>query len=232
MQAEYTKTASLPTLYVFLDEGGNLDFSPSGTKYFTLTCVSIFRPFVLHTALDSYKYDLIEHRIMPRIDLEYFHAAEDNRHIRNKVLGMLASRLNPQSVDCVIVEKAKTGPALQVEDKFYPRMLGYLLRFVVNRYATIIGEVVVITDSIPVARKKRAIEKALKSVLATMLPSGTPYRIMHHNSKAHYGLQIADYLNWALYRKWERGDAVPFSTVAHLFNSEFEIFRAGKRFYY
>ena len=31
--------------YIFLDEGGNFDFSPKGTRFFTLTSVTKARPF-------------------------------------------------------------------------------------------------------------------------------------------------------------------------------------------
>lgn len=222
----------LSTLYVFLDEGGNFDFSRNGTKFFSITSASMRRPFRLHTSLDTYKYDLIEHRIQPRIELQHFHCADDNAHVRRRVFEMLAEGLTENSIDTVLVEKSKTGPALQAPEKFYPRMLGYLLRYVVKNTREGIGEIVVITDSIPVARKRRAIEKGLKTVLKEMLPSDTPYRVMHHASKAHYGLQIADYLNWAIYRKWEHGDATAYDAIRHLIQSEFDIFRTGKRHYY
>ncbi|WP_071672527.1 DUF3800 domain-containing protein [Nioella nitratireducens] len=223
---------ALPTLYIFLDEGGNFDFSPTGSKYFTLTCVSMYRPFTLHTELDTYKYNLIEHRITPRISMEYFHCADDNRHVRGRVFSMLAGSVPHDSVDSVIVEKRKTGPALQPPEKFYPKMLGFLLRYSVDRASQGIGEVVVITDSLPVAKKRRAIEKAVKTVLADMLPATTPYRVMHHSSRAHYGLQVADYFNWAIYRKWEHGDDRSYVTISHQIRSEFDIFSSGVRYYY
>jgi hypothetical protein len=225
-------SSTLPTLYIFLDEGGNFDFSPTGTKYFTLTCVSLYRPFTLHTHLDTYKYDLIEHRINPRIVMEHFHCTEDNRHVRDRVFSMLAGAVPNDSVDAVVVEKRKTGPSLQPPEKFYPKMLGYLLRYAVEKASHGVGEVVVITDNLPVAKKRKAVEKVVKTVLTKMLPAGTPYRMMHHSSRAHYGLQIADYFNWAIYRKWEHGDAASYSKIKPLIRSEFDIFRSGVRDYY
>ena len=222
----------MSTLYIFLDEGGNFDFSPSGSRYFTLTCVSKMRPFSLHTRLDTYKYDLIEYLIRPRIEMEYFHCADDNSFVRAKVFDLLATLLSAHSVDAVVVEKRKTGPALQAPEKFYPKMLGYLLRYVLENSAADLNELVIITDKIPVNKTRRAVEKALKLVLADMLPRTTPYRIMHHSSKAHYGLQVADYLNWAVQRKWEKGDTSSHAKIQHLIRSEYEIFRGGTRFYY
>lgn len=223
---------ALPTLYIFLDEGGNFDFSPTGSKYFTLTCVSMYRPFQLHTHLDTYKYDLLEHRIKPRIEMEYFHCTDDNKYVRSKVFSMISNTVPNSSVDSVIVEKRKTGPSLQTPEKFYPRMLGYLIRYAIKNAPNGIGEVMVITDNIPVAKKRKAIEKAVKTTLASMLTASVPYRVMHHSSRAHYGLQVADYLNWAIYRKWEHGDATSHKTISHKIRSEFDIFRTGSRVYY
>ncbi len=223
---------NLSTLYLFLDESGNFDFSKSGSAYFTLTSVSMRRPFALHTKLDTYKYDLIEHLIKPRIEMEYFHCADDNSFVRRKMFELLAMELMASSVDAVIVEKRKTGPALQAVEEFYPKMLGYLLRYVLEKTPDGISELVIITDSIPVNKKRRAVEKALKLVLAKMLPRTTPYKIMHHASRAHYGLQIADYLNWAILRRWERGDDTAYDQIKHLIRSEFDIFRTGTRHYY
>ncbi len=224
--------SALPTLYIFLDEGGNFDFSPSGSKFFTLSCVSLYRPFTLHTELDSYKYDLIEHRIMPRIEMEFFHCADDNRYVRGKIFTMLHASVPSASVDSVIVEKRKTGPALQPPEKFYPKMLGYLLRYALEKASQGVGEVVVITDNLPVAKKRNAIEKGIKTTLADMLPKGVPYRMMHHSSRSHYGLQIADYFNWAIYRKWEHGDDTSYATIQSQIRSEFDIFKSGQRNYY
>ncbi len=68
-------------LYIFIDEGGNLDFSPSGTKYFTITSVTTARPFVLDAPLIELRFDLVERGL----DLEYFHAAEDKQPTRNAI---------------------------------------------------------------------------------------------------------------------------------------------------
>ncbi len=227
-----TLASALPTLFIFLDEGGNFDFSPKGSRFFTLTGVSFSRPFSIYPVLDDYKYDLIEHRIKPPIEIEYFHCADDNKYIRNRVFGILDSYVPPNSVDCVVVEKSKTGPALQPPEHFYPRMIGYLLKYAVEQQIGKFGEVVVITDNLPVARKRDAIEKGLKTGLVKVLPKGIPYRIMHHASRSHYGLQVADYFNWAIFRKWENGDDRIHTIIRKKIRSEFDIFRSGTRNYY
>jgi hypothetical protein len=215
--------------YVFLDEGGNFDFSVRGTRYFTLTSVLKFRPFQTFSALTSLRYDLIE----TGLDIEYFHASEDRQAVRNQVFDILQKDIGRFEVDGLIVEKPKTGTALQKPEAFYPRMLGYLLRHVLEKLSfKDVAEVIVITDQIPIQKRRKVIEKAVKQTLKKMLPSDVPYRLLHHSSKSASGLQIADYFNWAIFRAWERDDARSLELVESAVKSQFEIFKSGTRYYY
>ena len=119
------------------------------------------------------------------------------------------------------------------DNRFYPEMLGYLLRYVLKREANpAVDEIIVVTDTIPHKKKRNVVEKAVKRVLAEMLPDHIRYRILHHDSKAHYGLQIADYVNWAIYRKRENGDTEFHDIIKPMICSEFDIFRGGATYYY
>lgn len=216
-------------LYVFLDEAGNLDFSAGGTRYFLLGAITLERPFRAHPELDTLRHELIE----GGLDLEYFHATEDRQAVRDRVYAKLEPHLGSLRFDSVVAEKRKTGPALQAEQAFYPRMLGYLLRYVLERCR--LGdfkEVIVLTDRLPVQKKRSAFEKSIKATLADMLPSTACYRLLHHDSKSHYGLQIADYLTWAVYRKWDRDDRRSYELIRPAIRSEFDLFRTGTTHYY
>lgn len=215
--------------YIFLDEGGNFDFSPKGTRYFTLTSVTKARPFQIAPVLDHLKYDLIE----TGLDLEYFHASEDRQPVRDQVFAAIRDRFGALRIDSLVVEKSKCGPALREEAKFYPRMLGYLLRYLLSEADFHdVEEVIVVTDNIPVKKKAQAIEKAIKIVLSAMLPAQVKYRVLHHASKSSFGLQVADYCNWAIYRKWEREDARSYDLIRARIRSEYDIFQRGARHYY
>lgn len=216
-------------LYVFLDEGGDFNFSVTGTRFFTLTTITTMRPFLWDTPLLSLKFDLIE----VGLDIEYFHASEDRQAVRDQVFEIIGNNLSNVRIDSLIIEKRKTGPALQVLEKFYPRMIGYLLQYVLDPdNLRDIAEVIVITDSIPVSKKREAVEKAVKQKLSNMLPSGMRYSILHHASKSCVGLQIADYCNWAVFRKWEREDLRSYELIRSGIKSEFDIFKSGARHYY
>ena len=112
-------------------------------------------------------------------------------------------------------------------------MLGYLLRHVLERHhLDRHREVLVFTDRIPVARKRNAVEKAVRMPLADMLPKTARYRLLHHDSKSNFDLQIADDCNWAIYRKWDRGGRSLLQRIQTAIYSEFDISRTGTRFYY
>lgn len=215
--------------YLFLDEAGNLDFSPAGTRHFVLTSVSMRRPFPAFEVLDAYKHDCLEFGL----NTEYFHCSDDNNHVRGRMFDLIAEHLDGMCIDSLVVEKPKTGPALREDKRFYPEMLGHLLRFVLPReLATGAEEVIVITDTIPVQKKRQAVEKAIQQSLAKMLPEGMKYRILHHQSRSHYGLQVADYCCWAVLRKWQRGETRFYDRIKPSVRSEFDIFRTGTRQYY
>ncbi len=215
--------------YVFLDEGGDLSFSPTGSRYFTMTSVQTFRPFDVYPLLTELRFDLIE----SGLDIEYFHASEDRQPVRDKVFEVIQAEMHNFRVDSILIEKRKTGPAMRTDNRFYPEMLGYLLQYVVKgTNLRNLSEIIVITDTIPIKRKRRAVEKAVKTVLGNMLPSDVPYRILHHASKSSGCLQVADYFNWAVFRKWERQDVRSYKLIAHAVVSEFDIFRSGSTFYY
>ncbi len=218
-------------LYIFLDEGGNFDFSVKGTHYFTFTSIAVSRPFPLNNQIASLRFDLIEQGY----NLEYFHASENKQVVRDAVFALIRQDLNNLHADSLVIEKCKTGPALRPIEKFYPKMLGYLLRYVLkNRLDTDKhSEVIVISDRIPVNRKRNAVEKAVKLTMSEILSSGIRYRLLYHDSKSAALLQVADYIiNWAIYRKWNSDDHRSYQIISSAIRSEFDIFRLGKLKWY
>ncbi|MEQ9309514.1 MAG: DUF3800 domain-containing protein [Balneolaceae bacterium] len=216
-------------LYIFLDEAGNLDFTDKGTEYFILTSLTTFRPFPAYNELVKLRYDLIEYGF----NIESFHATEDRQPVRDRVFEVINSKLDEFQIDALIVEKRKTGKALQKDIRFYPEMVGYLLRFVLGKHdLSKYSQVIVVTDTIPLNRKRRAIEGKTKEVLKDCISKGMSFRIMHHNSKSNMCLQIIDYCCWAIFKKWERDDDRSYKLIQEGIKSEFPIFRNGKIKYY
>ena len=114
--------------YIFLDESGNFDFSVNGTRYFVLTSVSMRRPFRWLKPINDCKYDCIEYGL----DNQYFHCTDDNKHVRGKVFDIIGDHLDAMYIDSLVVEKRKVSPPLWEDRRFYPEMLGHLLRSVLK----------------------------------------------------------------------------------------------------
>jgi len=208
--------------YIFLDEAGNFDFGVNGTRYFAVASVSMRRPFTPFIALDDYKHDCLE----AGRNLEHFHCSHDREEVRNSLFDLIAAHLHGIRIDYLVVEKSRIGPALREPIRFYPEMLGHLLKVVLPRELDAdTGEVIVITDAIPINKKRKAVEKAVRVTLARMLSPGMNYRILHHQSRSHYGLQVADYCCWAVFRKWQRGESVWYDRIKPSVYNEFKILR-------
>ena len=208
--------------YIFLDESGNFDFSASGSRYFVLTSVSLRRPFPVTGPLDEYRHECLEFGL----DLESFHCANDNRHVRERDFDLVSAHLDQMHIDCIVVEKRKAEPSLRQGSRLYPKMLGYLLQFVIRKeIESGSKKFIVITDTLPFTDKRYAAEIVVRRTLARMLSSDIRLRTFHHASCSHYGLQLADYCCWAMFRKWERGDTGYLDRIQSAVRSEFDIFR-------
>ena len=111
--------------------------------------------------------------------------------------------------------------------KLYPEVIGSLLKYACEKECALtksIDNILVITDQLPIRSKRAAIIKAVKTTLKSMLPEVVPYKIHHHDSKAHTMLQVADYCNWAIYKKWEDGSEEFFDEISRSVRSELKIY--------
>ena len=216
-------------LYIFIDESGNMDFSNTGTKYFTITSMTKIRPFSIYSALTNLKYDLWENGL----EFEYFHASEDTLITRKEVFDVIANNISQLQVDSVIIEKRKTHPTLQNHGKFYQKGFEFLLDYTLRRFKGNYSQIIIVTDELPLKKHKKEIQKAIKSYISKWsIKENIPYRIYHYSSKSDLNLQIVDYINWAIFRKWERNDCSNYELIKNAISSEFDVFKVGKTNYY
>ena len=89
-----------------------------------------------------------------------------------------------------------------------------------------------ITDELPQKKQRKLVEKPIKKIMAQLLPEDMQYEIHHHASKSCMALQVCDYCNWAIYRKWRDSDERSYRNIQPAIRSEFDIFRSGNTFYY
>lgn len=217
-------------LYIFLDESGNLDFSVGGSRYFILSAMSVSRSFPSTVPLMELKYDLWE----GGLEIEYFHASEDRQATRNAVFEIISKHSSSYRTDSVIVEKRKTHPTLQSDhSRFYKKIFDILLHYVLEGHRKDHQQIIFVCDVIPLNRRRKALEKAIKLNLAAWAKThGNRYSILFCSSKSEQNLQVVDYISWAIYRKWEQADQRSYRLIQRCMRSEFDVFQTGANFFY
>ena len=220
------------TLYIFLDESGDFDFSTKGSKYYIFSCVVKGRPFMISSELEKLKFDLLEYGGYN--SLTHFHANDNNKYVREKVYEVLVANSHQYVIYSNIIQKNKTNPSIRGGIKFYSKMLGYLIRYVIKQQLILgnYSDIIIITDRVPTSQNKTLMEKSIKAVLNDMLSKTIKYKILHHPCMSNYGLQISDYCCYALGRKYERNDLTYYNLIKSKISSEYDFFKNGMTTYY
>lgn len=223
-------------LYMYLDEAGNFDFSPSGSKYFIMTCVVMERPFDHVMDLSSIKYDCIEEGLDEKKHkhAHKLHATEDTQRTRDAVFDVISSHLDRIAIFSVIIRKNMANPAIREQAVLYSKVFQWLVSYAASHIE--FGDadsLIVVTDTIPVKKKLADLRSALKKQMGQLSTRlGIPYRLYHHRSESDMNLQVADYCCWAIQRKWERGDERSYSIVKDAICGEGDLFKYGDTEYY
>jgi len=229
------------TLYLFIDESGNFDFSPKGTKYFVLTGFATFNPIVKRGDLVKLRYRLLAEGV----DQEYFHATEDKQTVRDEVYSFLSTIGGTYEVHSVVARKNKTNPSLYKEsymkgDRLIERISGIglyrklcecLLQYVFKGKSGKVDKIVIVLGSLFVGEKKKTLLQTLKHFLKTNF-TGAPFEIYSHQTCADLNCQLADYCCWAISVKFDRGENRPWEVIKAHVESVFDIFKNGDREYY
>jgi hypothetical protein len=233
-------TQEKKTLFIFLDEAGNLDFSRTGSKYWSLTAVCTFMPAVGRQAFVELLYSLAS----AGVGQECFHATEDRQAVRDEVFRCITV-LNDFEIHCVIAEKCKAHPSLyrrpvtrkgkviwiKDESPFYDVICRTLLKYIFKRWKFANADsIVVVLSSLFTNEKQRALAGTLKTYLKRHTKK--PFHIYFHQTKSDFNCQIADYCGWAITINWERNEDRSWDLIKNKVQSVFEIFRYGTGTHY
>ena len=202
------------TVYIFVDESGDMDFSQKGSQHYMFHFLVKKRPFTLHEYISSYRYELLERGLDPlnnqRFNIEYFHAHNDNKYIKNELFKIIRTfEKSKVQVYSYILEKQKVHPEKRKErDSFYIDNLTYSIGKLLDKLK-IDKNFVIITDNLPISKNKQKQIKALKMGIKLYMQEHNldlQYDIFHHSSASSVNLQIVDYIGWAVHRKYEMND--------------------------
>jgi hypothetical protein len=201
-------------IYIFVDEAGDMDFSTNGSKYYMFNFLVKQRPFKVHEKVANYRYSLLERNLDElggrRLDIEYFHAHNDNKYIKDALFSTISTfDKNSVKVYSYILEKPKVNPQKREEkEHFYIDNLNYSIQRLLAKLQ-IDKNFIIITDRLPVQKNKKKQVGALKKGIKKYIKDRNldiRYDIFHHASASSTNLQIVDYISWAIFRKYERGE--------------------------
>ncbi len=113
------------------------------------------------------------------------------------------------------MEKNKLNKVLYEPEKFYPKFLNMVLKFVlVGNVRPRTTQILVYTDTLPMKSRKES--AAVNRVITAACKLNAPnmqFRVMHHSADSNYWIQVADYCSWAVNRKWEHGDSTIYDLL-------------------
>ena len=194
------------TLFIFLDESGNFDFSQSGTRHLVMSAISTTDPSQNLRVLGSLKYELLS----SGINIPNFHASEDVQQVRNLVFSNLVN-LSITGAKTFWIRKddprCGQGNPLQVYRRFGSAFASWAIR---QKKLTQAETVVLVFDRALSSRERSTFRSATKGLFASF---DGGYYVFFHNVHKDFNGQIADYLAWAHYVDLERNEKRPLNAL-------------------
>lgn len=205
------------TLFVFIDESGNLDFGAKGTANYVLAAVSTINPVLSANVLQRLKYMYLREGD----DIEFFHASENKQKIRNEVLSRISALSDVIRVHYIHARKDKVYPNLQKSAAFYALLGAELAKHILGHNSEGYSQVVIIFDKCLRGKEQKAFLKEVKPKLKML---DKPYRIFFHRTLSDFNGQIADYFAWSKYVSLERKEFRPLSAVKGVKQTDYSLF--------
>ena len=219
----------MPTLHVSLDESGDLNFNPSGSRYYVFATSWTYDPAPLARALTDLRFSLLKQGQ----NIPAFHATEDKQLHRDAVISVLRAHADWRFA-AIVVEKAKVNPTIRDPSHFYPKFAFMLLKFVLRgclRPDT--SGVLIFSDAVPHKAHRESVEKAIKKACRAELKPGIQFESYHHSRASNAWIQVVDYCSWAIYRKWQQGDPRSYEQLrVRLIKAELDVLARGETRYY
>jgi hypothetical protein len=219
-------------LHVFGDEAGDLVFKEPGngiSRYFMIGTVTLADCSVGEKFL-ALRRELAWEGVL----LDQLHATSDRQHVRDRAFDLIAKA--DLRFDTTILDKRKAKDELRADPLYFYKLAWYLhFKYVASEIADSNDELLVVASSLQIKRKRKTTKAAVHEAVAEVVNQVSPTVTCHcafSPAATDPCLQVADYLTWAIQRKYESGDTRSYDLVRHLIKSEFEPFQRGAKLYY
>jgi hypothetical protein len=188
--------------YVFLDESGDLGFSPRSSKWFIFTIVLTNDHKKIEKVIKN-----IRRGLKKKFKLKELHAYHADNATRHRMLKKI-SELDDLKVFCVILNKKKVYVDLQNQKNYlYNYTANILLDRLHNKNIIKIDEPISLYIDKKDTNKfiRENFEKYLKDNLVKRGSNGK-IEIRIKPSHTEKCLQAVDFVSWAIFRKYEIND--------------------------
>lgn len=219
-------------VHVFGDEAGDLAFkAPSEgiSRYFIIGTVTLD-----DCSIGSEILDLRRELAWDGSHLDCFHATSDKPRVRDRVYGIIAE--HDLRFDATLLDKRKAYPYTYEDPLYFYKLAWYLhFKFVAGEIADARDELLVVASSLQIKRKITTTKAAIHEAVTEVVNQVSPTVVCHcafTPAKTDPCLQVADYMTWAIQRKYEMGDPGPYGVIEHQVGSEFQPFEMGNETYY
>lgn len=185
-------------LWVFIDESGNFDFSPTGTRHFLMTAVVTADPAASGAQMLALKYEQML-RGSNQLD---FHATHNSRGTRKRVLECIGSMPGVTS-HTFVVEKSNFIDELRPARSLLALVAVAIARWSLERAVRDHEHITLVFDTAFPGEQAEFLKHHIKSVFAG---SSITYGIHFHRVANEPNGQISDYIAWSHSRFITRTD--------------------------
>jgi len=208
--------------YIFIDESGkpeiysakgvNLVDAGNASRFLVFASVRTKNQLKLQQQITDFKSELLKDDGLRKIfssaySLDNFHANNDYPEIRERFYQFISTL--KIKIDILLVEKLKCFPSLRHDPgRLYGFMAGQLLKDICHQ-AEVTEIIFSRKDSKLKLRKELEIEaeRVRLRFMAKHNHLDSNFKLTYHHNPhySHGGLQVADYVAWAVFQVFERG---------------------------
>ncbi|HVQ58007.1 MAG TPA: DUF3800 domain-containing protein [Solirubrobacterales bacterium] len=219
-------------VHVFGDEAGDLVFKPAGggvSRYFMIGTITVDDCSIGEKILT-----LRRELAWEGLFLDQFHATSDKQRTRDRVFDLISQ--SDLRFDATVLDKRKAQDELREDPLYFYKLAWYLhFKYVASQVVDSKDELLVVASSLQIKRKRKSTKAGVREAVTEVVNQVSPTITCHcafSPAASDPCLQVADYLTWAIQRKYESEDLRSYDLVSHLVKSEFEPFKRSKTLYY
>lgn len=211
----------VPVMKIFVDESGDLGFSSRSSKWFVVTLLLTSHHRKIEKCVKKVHGGL---RKKER-NVRELHAYHERDATRKRILGLI-SNVEDVQILCVILNKTKVYTRLQDQKSV---LYNYVTNILLDRMNSsgVLGGVQDIDICIDQKETNKFMNdhfvRYLRQATSTWKQNRVDIRLAHsQNEKC---LQAIDFVSWAIFRKYERGDYDFYNIIQNKIVDENFLFR-------